>query len=362
MRVAILADDLTSAGDGAAPFGAARVLLAPPPDGGGSGGGVMAVDLATRGAGAQDAASRTEAAARLFGGARLLLKTVDSTLRGHLAAEVLAAWRGSGRRAVVVAPAFPAQGRTTVRGIQYVGDVPVAASEFGRDPVHPVRCSDLRALLPEATAVPRGATPGIASGGMFVCDAVTDADLDRLVASVPRPEDVLWVGSPGLAAALARRVGPLPSSTTPLPTLPVESPLVVVGSANPVSRRQLAALRRHAPHVRVAHTPQDRREAPHHLLPGLAEQVRELVADGTVDALVLTGGETAAVVLSGLGADGFDLLDEPEPGVAQGLLTGVRRIPLVIKAGGFGDDATLLRLSRRLTGAPLNSAPLGGAA
>ncbi|WP_338693813.1 nucleotide-binding domain containing protein [Streptomyces sp. Q6] len=64
---------------------------------------------------------------------------------------------------------------------------------------------------------------------------------------------------------------------------------------------------------------------------------------------MLTGGETAAAVLAALGADGFDLLAEPEPGVAQGLLTGSPRIPLVIKAGGFGDDGTLARLCRALT-------------
>ncbi|NEB78145.1 hypothetical protein G3I40_23405, partial [Streptomyces sp. SID14478] len=87
---------------------------------------------------------------------------------------------------------------------------------------------------------------------------------------------------------------------------------------------------------------------------GLAVRVRDLVAGGAVDALVLTGGETAAAVLAGLGADGFDLLDEPEPGIAQGLLTGARRIPLVLKAGGFGDDATLLRLHRGLIGTPLD--------
>ncbi|MEV5612524.1 four-carbon acid sugar kinase family protein [Streptomyces sp. NPDC052225] len=354
MRVAILADDLTSAGDGAAPFGAARVLVAlpaaPPPDPV----GVLAVDLATRTARAADAAARTERAARLLRDADVLAKTVDSTLRGHLAAETRAAWRGSGRRTVVVAPAFPAGGRSTVDGVQYVDEVPVHASAFGRDPVHPVGSSRLADVLPEAVLVGRGDVPDLEAGGMFVCDAVSDADLDRLVASVPHPADVLWVGSPGLAAALARRWASRDRST-PLPDTAVTTPLVVVGSANPASRRQLAELRGAAPHVRVVHTPEDRRD-PRGLLPEVAEQVRAHVIDGTADALVLTGGETAAAVLSVLGADGFDLLAEPEPGVAQGLLTGARRLPLLIKAGGFGDDGTLVRLCRALTAAPLDGA------
>ncbi|MCQ4206205.1 four-carbon acid sugar kinase family protein [Streptomyces longispororuber] len=352
MRVSILADDLTSAGDGAAPFGPARVLLAAPaapqPD------GVLAVDLDTRTGGPERAAARTADAARLLGGSGLLLKTVDSTLRGHLAAEIRAAWQGSGRRTAVVAPAFPAQRRTTVRGVQYVADVPVHRSEFGRDPVHPVRCADLREILPEALlATPDGTLPRLlGAGGLFIGDAATDADLARLVAAVPDPADVLWVGSPGLAGALARRFAPAgPSAALPQP--PARAPLVVVGSANPASRRQLATLLRHVPGARLLHTPDDRRD-PLALLKDLAERAGAQLADGTVDALVVTGGETAAAVLTAAGADGFDLLDEPEPGVAQGLLTGppgLPRVPVVIKAGGFGDDETLLRLYRRLGGA-----------
>lgn len=117
--IGILADDLTSAGDGAAPFRrtghGARILLSatgtvPPQDPGAAttrGPGVTAVDLGTRLLDETPAATRTGQAARRFAGSALLLKTVDSTLRGHVAAEVRAAWAGSGRTAVVMAPAFP---------------------------------------------------------------------------------------------------------------------------------------------------------------------------------------------------------------------------------------------------------------
>ncbi|WP_338693812.1 four-carbon acid sugar kinase family protein [Streptomyces sp. Q6] len=238
MRVAILADDLTSAGDGAAPFGAARVVVAPPHAPPPATDGVLAVDLATRTASVAVAASRTERAARLLRGADLLMKTVDSTLRGHLAAETEAARRGSGRGTVIVAPAFPAGRRGTVDGIQYVGDVPVHLSEFGRDPVHPVRSANLREVLPGAVLVARGEVPDREAGGVFVCDAVTDADLDRLVAAAPHPGDALWVGSPGsrrhspvggrLAPRRPCRCRPSPprSSSSAAPTRPraVSSP------------------------------------------------------------------------------------------------------------------------------------------
>ncbi|MFF9501523.1 four-carbon acid sugar kinase family protein [Streptomyces sp. NPDC014656] len=377
-RVAVLADDLTSAGDGAAPFRRAghpaRVLLSGSPfHGHGREDGVLAVDLGSRLLDETGAVARTREAARALAGAGLLLKTVDSTLRGHVAAEIRAAREGSGRRAVVIAPAFPAEGRTTRDGVQYVRGVRVDESEFARDPAHPVRTADLARILPEAVLVDSG-RPELLSGllpdgGLFVCSAATDADLDRIVAAVPDHRAVLWVGSPGLAAALARRhtrartygEGELPLATRPL---------VAVGSANPATRRQLALLAAEPgavsavaagplcaadTPVRILHTPHERRADPGEPTRALAASVAALAGRAPFDGLVLTGGETAEAVLRALGAHGIDLHDEPEPGIARGTLAGpadAPRVPVVIKAGGFGDERTLVRLHALLTGAP----------
>ncbi|MGW0391798.1 four-carbon acid sugar kinase family protein [Streptomyces sp. NPDC003042] len=372
--IAILADDLTSAGDGAAPFRRAghdaRILLSTPAVVPRHATGVTAVDLGSRALDEETATARTWRAARLFADSELLFKTVDSTLRGHVATEVRAAWAGSRRRAVVIAPGFPAEGRVTVEGVQYVRGVPVHESDFARDPVHPVRCSDLATLFPEAVlAGPDQAAELpelIDSDGLIVYSAAADGDLDRLVAAVPRLDDVLWVGSPGLAAALARRCARAGGAAS-VPA-PARRPLIVVGSANPATRRQLAALRARvdvqgitvsgdpgtavetlsgltAP-VLTLQTP-DERCAPRTaraLARSLAAVVQALAEQHTVDALVVTGGETAATVLHVLGATGIRLLDEPEPGVARGTLLGQLPLPVLIKAGGFGDDAMLLRL------------------
>ncbi|MFI7005348.1 four-carbon acid sugar kinase family protein [Streptomyces sp. NPDC050145] len=374
--IAILADDLTSAGDGAAPFRQAghdaRILLSAPADVPRHAVGVSAVDLGTRVLDEEAAAARTERAAHLFAGSALLFKTVDSTLRGHVAAEVRAAWAGSRRRAVVIAPAFPAEGRVTVKGVQYVRGVPVHESDYARDPVHPVRCSDLATLFPEAApAQPEQAAELpelVSSGGLIVCSAAEDRDLDRLVATVPRPDEVLWVGSPGLAAALARRCARTTGGPASLPPTS-RRPLIVVGSTNPATRRQLAELRTRsdvqgvtvdvdpapaletlrgltAP-VLTLQTPDERHtpQTAQLLARSQAAVVRALAEHHTVDALIVTGGETATTVLQPLGATGIDLTDEPEPGVVRGSLTGPLPLPVLIKAGGFGDDALLLRLS-----------------
>jgi uncharacterized protein YgbK (DUF1537 family) len=373
--IAILADDLTSAGDGAGPFRRAgheaRILLTTPARVPRDAVGVSAVDLGSRVLDEEAAALRTWRAARLFVGSELLFKTVDSTLRGHVAAEVRAARAGSRKPAVIIAPAFPAEGRVTVEGIQYVRGIPVHESDYARDPVHPVRCSDLAMLFPEAASVqPDRATelPGlIGNGDLIVCSATEDGDLDRLVAAVPRLDDVLWVGSPGLAAALARRCAGATGSAGSL-AAPARRPLIVVGSTNPATRRQLAELHTRADvqgvtvgadpapavetlrgmtaPVLTLQTPDERHtpQTAQVLARSQAAIVKALTEDPTVDALVITGGETATTVLQPLGATGIDLLDEPEPGVVRGSLISPLPLSVLIKAGGFGDDAMLLRL------------------
>jgi uncharacterized protein YgbK (DUF1537 family) len=373
--IAILADDLTSAGDGAGPFRRAgheaRILLTTPARVPRDAVGVSAVDLGSRVLDEEAAASRTWRAARLFASSELLFKTVDSALRGHVAVEVRAAWEGSRRRAVVIAPAFPAEGRVTVEGIQYVRGIPVHESDYARDPVHPVRCSDLAMLFPEAVSVqPDRATELaglIGNGDLIVCSATEDGDLDRVAAAVPRLDDVLWVGSPGLAAALARRCA---RATGSAPSLSARArrPLIVVGSTNPATRRQLAQLHTRADvqgvtvsadpapavetlrgmtaPVLTLQTPDERHtpQTAQVLARSQAAIVKALTEDHTVDALVITGGETATTVLQPLGATGIDLLDEPEPGVVRGSLISPLPLSVLIKAGGFGDDAMLLRL------------------
>ncbi|MGW2562730.1 four-carbon acid sugar kinase family protein [Streptomyces sp. NPDC001514] len=405
-RIAILADDLTSAGDGAAPFRAAgfpaRIGLAASTDAtepvtavgvtavGASQAGVTAVDLDTRVRPAAYAAERTAAASAMLADADVLLKTVDSTLRGHLAAETAAALAASGRRTAIVAPAFPAEQRTTVGGVQLLAGRPVHDTAFAHDPMHPVRCADLTELFPGAVRVGGPAATVrrslVGAERIVLADAASDRDLDALVAAVPDPGQVLWVGSPGLAAALARRLGPGPGNgqgpgghvpgrgadagrdadaLSPAPRV-----LVVVGSLHPAGREQAArfaarggkdALVPVADPAAVVRAEQALVGRGRALLHGpdartadsvplaLARAVVELAVRRTFDALVLTGGETARTVLLALGARTVDLVGEPEPGIALGLLDHPLRIPVALKAGGFGDRDTLCRLTDVMT-------------
>jgi len=299
---------------------------------------VMSVDLDTR--------SRPERAARTIvrrafasrGAKRasILYKKIDSTLRGHVAAE-LAALRGAlPGRPVLFAPAFPAQGRTVRGAVLHLRGKPASG--------------DLRALLSKAglpaTLVMSASAAGLrsalaASARALVCDAASDAELDRIaragLALRPRP---IFVGSAGLARALARA---LPRRrAAPVPAIDKRPVLTVIGSASPVSVRQARALGPGDPLVRVAW----RREPTPDDVPTIRRLGRSVALAAPDVHYVLTGGETARAVLGARGIRGLRLLGEVEPGVPFGM---ARDGTLVCtKAGAFGSPATLARCVARL--------------
>src|SRR6266704_919720 len=136
----------------------------------------------SRSVGERDAARLTTraarglvAAARRLGAPIDLVRRSDSTLRGHVLAEVaaLAAVRreATGRAvdAVLLVPAFIEAGRLTAADIHWArtpsGLVPVGETEFARDPVFGYAASDLRAFVAEKSGGAIG-RDGIASIGL----------------------------------------------------------------------------------------------------------------------------------------------------------------------------------------------------
>ncbi|KQO62561.1 four-carbon acid sugar kinase family protein [Methylobacterium sp. Leaf88] len=420
-RWLILADDLTGAADCAIAFGR-RGLDAAVTWGEAAGIAdrdlaVLAYDADSRGLSGDAAAARHAVLlARWFAPDRVLFKKIDSTLRGQPAAEtaatlaVLAARTGSAFG--ICAPAFPATGRTTLEGRVRVDGRPLEAAEVWRRD-HTYASADLRAILAGAgirsetvsLATVRGTGRGgdlaadlvadlaaelarIAATGpaVAVCDAETEADLDRIAAAglslAPAP---FFIGSAGLAHALAA-----------LPTAPAMQPpshapsrfgsLIVVGSLAAASR---AAARRLAGRDGVTHLPVD----PGTLLvdgparaafAGRVAAILEAGGDALVEittagepdmalgprlarglaealdpvacrigAVAATGGETAAALLARFGVDGIRLVDEIEPGVSLGLTLGRLAVPVATKAGAFGDADSLIRIRERLRAARL---------
>jgi len=374
----IIADDLTGAGDSAASLvEVASVSVVLDAAACWSSTTVLAVDTDSRHAAPDVAAERVGLVAeraRELGAA--VLKKVDSTLRGNVGVEVRAAADAlmiDGRRPLIVmAPAFPAVGRTTSGGIVLVhgrrlekgrhrGDIAAVLGDVGLS--H-------RTVERATGAVIAQAMEAAFADGLdaLIVDVSDDGDLDAVVeAAKAVAAPTLLVGSGGIVRPLGDRWRARDHSRGPRSAAPIGPTLFVVGSyaaeARAQSDRLVAAGVASAwcgptsPQDAVAATvraaltngdalltpdpdlPVDRDQAPvmARALAGVVDSVRN-----DVRTLVVTGGETARAILALLGVTRMTIQGELEPGVVRYELPDLG-MDLVTKAGAFGDEDTLVR-------------------
>jgi uncharacterized protein YgbK (DUF1537 family) len=332
---------------------------------------------------------------------------MDSTLRSHWADEMVhirqAAAKILGRAPLaIVAPAFPGTGRATIDGHVFVNGTPLEDTEVWTR-AGLTGPADLRILLKQAgLKVELAKLEQVALGSealktslvnwldvgcdAVVCDAQTEDDLLTVAAAtLALPEKPLWVGSAGLMRALVR-AGEDKTISSSAPTRDgMEKPvLVVVGSASGASHMQFDALAQAADVSCLVIPPSDLRPDAGPSQPGadiqvlidalacgsdaavmignkeidflegpqLATALADLIAPylSQVGGLVVTGGETARAILVKAGISGLRMQGEIEPGVPVGLSIGAIAIPIVTKAGAFGDRTTLVRCRAALRG------------
>jgi len=320
--------------------------------------------------------------------AKWLIKKIDSTLRGNPGAEVEALLRLSGKCQAIIAPAFPAAGRTTEEGVCLVNGVPVTETEFASDPKTPVRHAHVAKVLAEQTRLKsRVVTPAelataLASDArLVIVDAQTDAELDQIInTAFACDEKPLLVGSAGLCDALARRLA------TP------RQLLAVIGSMSEIAQKQIQRVRdQHnvstvlidindvfngtmagyqqqiaqalaAGQHCVVHTCADTQAR--HQIETLCQQhglnraalgetisaflgalTRNALEISRPAALYVSGGDVAMAVASALDAQGFAIRGQVAQCVPFGRFLGCRwQGPVMTKAGGFGTETTLLEV------------------
>lgn len=402
IRILVLADDLTGAADcGLACAGCGLSTVVALDDCRDCDADVLAIDANTRAGEPHEAAAAMERLIRAHapGGDVSIYKKIDSTLRGNVAAEVkavLAARRSlmgeSSRAVAVLAPAFPAAGRTTVGGRLLVKGTPLHETDLWRyerkSPPQSLAAmmgeSGLRCALVELAAIRgnrlRETMSGLArEADVLACDAETDEDLRAIAdASMALGRGTVWVGSAGLACHLPQAAGlKREAARHPAPLLPGPM-LFVVGSGSSVSRRQARFLESRPDVISVRIAPgvlrggEDLPEWRAHraalerafsagvdvlmsvgaeesaepekdplLVAALGEMVRPF--SNAVGALVITGGETARSVFRAWGIRAMRVEGEVEPGLPYSTAAGWRRqLPVLTKAGGFGTPETLL--------------------
>ena len=320
------------------------------------------------------ARSKVQEVCRLLLGEQrqIIYKKIDSTLQGNLAPEIRAAMDGCECSLAIVAPAFPAMGRTVVGGWLHLG---------GCQPAEPIHLPTLlrqqgasnvthfdRALLMRGAAalVEQMEKVSAATRTIVVFDADSEEDLAVIAQAAtgigPRS---LMVGSAGLAAEAAEILArKCPRQGAP----PAEGAVLeggcgpvalILGSTNPVTAAQVNYLLANRPAAIIA----CRRSCldlahralleKRHLIVDVnlssenQEALAELVpilAECAVRAVILSGGDTAIRFCFALRATGIKLEREIMLGIPWGRFLGGEADGMAVatKAGGFGTEDSLL--------------------
>lgn len=408
-QLALIADDLTGAADSGVQFakrGFSTVLLLDPRSV--SDAEVVIVDTESRADPPEIARAKVHAVASSLPPVELIYKKIDSTLRGNVGAELEAIMEACHLERAVLAPAFPATGRTTVGGHQLLNGRPLEETAFAQDPLCPIADSYIPALLGgqmrcevgliELALVREGmavlAKAMRARGeAVLVVDATTEEDLRTIVRAAAQAGLAhLTCGSAGLADAVAEvMLGGYAASAAPktAEAVAVDAPvLVVAASRNPLTGLQLS---RAAQEMELAVLAVDTEglaadagaeirqlvaqaggclstgrsvalsavDSPYvaglscTLAQSLGEMAARLAGRHTLAGLVLTGGDVALAVCRALGATALSLIGEVAPGIPLGRIRGGLQagLPLVTKAGGFGQEEAIVTAIRHLRGA-----------
>jgi uncharacterized protein YgbK (DUF1537 family) len=340
-------------------------------------GDAVVVDMRTRDSERSPEREAGVWAARLHqSGCRRYELRIDSTLRGAPALELAGLVRGAelGEPVVVAVPAFPAAGRITVRGRQHVIDGPVSdvaavvfpGSRVCTVPVETVEAGVHATVEELAAAVQRGYR-------RFVIDATVDEHLSRAALAVEQlraQDDAIVTASPGAWLSFFPRLQR------------ASFVLVVLGSATRANRLQLQKLRDKRGHEAVLLSAS--RIIAGHGRDQIARRIGRArvvvvetifepdVADPSVLAqqaayaaglllgsaarvfrclgVVVTGGHTAASLVSEFGARGLTVGREILPLCAECTVVGGSHsgLAIITKGGAVGSDNTLITLVRAI--------------
>ena len=414
MSLLVIADDLTGAADCAAACAAkgfsATVQLHSPGiediETGRTATDILSIDANTRCLAADEAAETTAHLLRicesrgLLGSGCLIFKKLDSTLRGNVGAELgamlhtIREFAHEGEKvSIILAPALPAQDRTTVGGRQMVHGNPLEDSDVWKSEMCTPR-TNISVLLAETNLscrlieiekvrsglsdLQRTIETDARKTDVLLFDAETDEDLRAIAeASMSINGRAIWAGSAGLAKQIPRAAGIAGSGNALKTNFACGPALFVVGSAASISQEQARMLAAIPDVLTIRVTPAaflnpaaisariiealqsgrdvlvmlDQRDSCSSNDAARSRELSKIIAPcaSLLGGLVATGGETARAILDDLGIRQLRVLDEVEAGLAFCVAGGwMRPLPVLTKAGGFGSPDTLIHCRKFL--------------
>lgn len=358
-QVVILADDLTGAGDSAASFlgQGRRAAVWLSGSGFSLGAEVWSFSTETRNdppAVAADCIGTFTERLRALLPAAIFFKKIDSAGRGNFAEEMRAVHEAMGAELTICAPAFPEAGRCVVNGSLEIRDAAGGSAKVELFDLFSAEMVDEVELIGCGTDryVERAMLTAVEEGKrLLLCDAGSSADLERIVrVASGLPVRVLWAGSAGLARELGRSLdggdaggvmrGMSKSVEDERSIRKGGRSLIFCGTGHPLTQLQLEQLSE-------AESEAVGGSVVAHVRCGVSNdgELRGMFEDaGPVSSLILTGGETAAMVLRALGAEAIEIAGEVAMGVPWGVLHGglASGCVVVTKSGGFGDRHALV--------------------
>lgn len=341
-RVVIIADDLTGALDTASPFASrgARTICVTSADAVTENAlpdcEVLAVSTNTRHLQADEASAvvHTVAEAVKRWQPDIVLKKVDSRLKGNVGNETAVIAKVFGIKTMPVVPAAPDIGRYVKGG-----------TIIGHGVAYPIAVAERFAGYGFAVDIP---------------EVTSLASIRNVVQGYLKDRQSVFVCSRGFAVTLAEQFFPTPPSISCMLEDPV---LVVIGSRDEVTARQRELLCASGKFTCLecidGRVPAMTKVTQQLLLfcSGDIQQnpavVAEIFSDGVRKAaqtmkpktLLCSGGDTAKAVLSSFGRSFLEVLGEVAPGLPVSCVNiDSDEVKFVSKSGGFGEPLALLEL------------------
>lgn len=325
-----------------------------------------------------------------------IYKKIDSTFRGNIGKEIETLLNKLNKKICVIANAFPSMNRTVQNGISYVAGVPLNETDFAKDPINPIKTSNIGEILKISYSynVKIVRVEDILNGKfveefksdlknnkkvVYICDGEKEEDLISLSKIVYKYLDtILCVGCAGFADALMHTIedflpicfvsGSLSSksilqlnkiSDKYAQIIDINKDLFFSNNIEELKKDlniQIEFALKQKKHIIISVTTkkEDRKEnkfyaekysisedeMPEYISHLTAKLVKYILSYMRIKALFVSGGNTAIHIIKEFNANEIKILGEIENGVPYGIILDGEcpYLQISTKAGGFGDE------------------------
>lgn len=276
-----------------------------------------------------------------------IYKKIDSCLRGNIGKEIDAIFDVFDLQTLPFCAAFPKQNRFTKQGCHYLGETPISQTQFGVDPLNPIKESNILNLLKEQSKYYQR---------VKVYDVYNQNDLKEVALQSFSSEVICG------AAGLIEELIPLWVKEKKEISLPVRKnlpSLIVCGSMYSINYQQISYLLNHTNIIGVEIDIKEGR-AKSDFLPGEqdiiiyprqgslynSQNLERILAHLTqklanyFNNFIFIGGQTSFEICKKLEIGSFQIICSIETGIA---FCNYKDYNFILKPGSFGTEDTLLK-------------------